>query len=102
MKNATSFDIRPTLASGLSTPTNNNDIVTKECVDTTISSIGLSDYATKDEIPDLTYYLTADMVYIPPETLPIDVSGMTPHNPDDDKLVTKKYVDNLFNSLQNL
>jgi hypothetical protein len=52
-------------------------------------------------IPDLTYYLTADMVYIQPEALPIDVSGITPHYTDDDKLVTKKYVDNLFNSLQN-
>jgi hypothetical protein len=73
-------------------------------VDTAISSIptpDLSDYATEDEIPDLTNYLTVDMVYIPPETLPIDVSGITVHNPDDDKLVTKKYVDDLFNSLQN-
>jgi hypothetical protein len=42
------------------------------------------------------------MVYIPPETLPIDVSGITEHNPDDYKLVTKKYVDDLFNSLSNL
>jgi hypothetical protein len=63
IKNATSFDIRPTLANGLPAPTNNNDLVTKEYVD--------------NLIPDLTYYLTADMVYIPPETLPIDVSGMT-------------------------
>jgi hypothetical protein len=39
------------------------------------------------------------MVYIPPETLPIDISGMTGHNPDNDKLVTKKYVDDLFSSL---
>jgi hypothetical protein len=36
------------------------------------------------------------MVYVPPETLPIDVSGITVHN---HKLVTKKYVDDLFNSL---
>jgi hypothetical protein len=73
------------LKDSLPAPTNNNDIVTKEYVD--------------NFIPDLTYYLTADMVYIPSETLPIDVSGMTPHNPDDDKLITKKYVDDLFNSL---
>jgi hypothetical protein len=99
IKNATSFDVRPALKNGLSVPTNNNDIVTKGYVDTAISSIDLSDYATKNELPDLTYYLTADMVYIPPETLPIDVSGITVHTPDDDKLVTKKYVDDLFNSL---
>jgi hypothetical protein len=85
--NATGFDIQPTLANGLPAPTNNNDIVTKEYVD--------------NLIPDLTYYLTADTVYIPPETLPIDVSGITGHNPDDDKLVTKKYVDDLFSSLSN-
>jgi hypothetical protein len=75
INNATSFDIRPTLASVLSAPTNNNDVVTKEYVDSLI--------------PDLTNYLTADIVYIPPETLPIDISGITGHNPDDYKLVTK-------------
>jgi hypothetical protein len=75
------------LKSSLPAPTNNNDIVTKEYVD--------------NLIPDLTYYLTVDMVYIPPETLPIDVSGIIGHNPDDDKLVTKKYVDDLFSSSSN-
>jgi hypothetical protein len=81
------FNLRFTLASGLSAPTNNNDI-TKEYVD--------------NLIPDLTNYLTTDMVHIPPTTtLPIDVSGITDNNPDDNLLVTKKYVDDLFNSLQN-
>jgi hypothetical protein len=42
------------------------------------------------------------MVYVPlaSSTSGYNVSGMTAHNPDDDKLVTKKYVDDLFNSLQ--
>jgi hypothetical protein len=84
--NATSFDIRLTLACGISEPTNNN-IVTKQYI---------------NSIPDLTNYLTADIVYIPPATSTsgFDVSGITGHNPDDYKLVMKKYVDDLFNSLQ--
>jgi hypothetical protein len=42
------------------------------------------------------------MVYVPLATTTsgYDVSGMTARNQDDDKLVTKKYVDDLFNSLQ--
>jgi hypothetical protein len=50
MKNATSFDIRPTLKSGLSAPINNNDIVTKEYVDIAISSISTENYISKSEI----------------------------------------------------
>jgi hypothetical protein len=56
-----------------------------------------------DLVPDLTNYLTADMVYVPLATTTsgFDVSGITAHNPDDDKLVTKKYVDDLFSFLSN-
>jgi hypothetical protein len=36
IKNATSFDVRPTLKDSLPEPTNNNDIVTKEYVDSSI------------------------------------------------------------------
>jgi hypothetical protein len=61
--NATSFDIRPTLASELSAPTNNNDIITKEYVDTVVSSIDLSDYATKDELPDLSNCITKSNMF---------------------------------------
>jgi hypothetical protein len=41
------------------------------------------------------------MVYVPPATTTsgFDTSGITGHNPDDNLLVTKKYVDDLFNSL---
>jgi hypothetical protein len=42
------------LKSSLPAPTNNNDVVTKEYVD--------------NLNPDLTNYLTADMVYVPPAT----------------------------------
>jgi hypothetical protein len=54
-----------------------------------------------DLVPNLTNYLTADMVYVPLATTTTSGTGMTFHNPDDDKLVTKKYVDDLFSSLQN-
>jgi hypothetical protein len=50
IKNTTSFDVRPTLKSGLSAHTNNNDVVTKQYVDSLI--------------PDLTNYLTTDNVYV--------------------------------------
>jgi hypothetical protein len=70
----------------VSAPTNDNDIVTKEYVDSSF--------------PDLSIYFTADLVYVPPTTLPIDVSGIT-SNPDDYKLIAKKYVDDLFKSLTN-
>jgi hypothetical protein len=45
--NATSFDIRPILKSGLSAPTNNNYITTKQYVE--------------DLIPDSSNYLTNDV-----------------------------------------
>jgi hypothetical protein len=50
MKNATSFDIRPTFKSGLSASINNNDIVTKEYADTAISSISAENYILKSEM----------------------------------------------------
>jgi hypothetical protein len=42
------------------------------------------------------------MVYVPLATTTsgYNVSGITDHKPDDDKLLTKKYVDDLFSSLQ--
>jgi hypothetical protein len=39
IKNPTIFKVRPTLASGLSAPTNDNDIVTKKYVDDLFNSI---------------------------------------------------------------
>jgi hypothetical protein len=50
MKNATSFDIRPTLKSGLSAPTNNNNTVTKKYVDIAISSISTENYLTESKL----------------------------------------------------
>jgi hypothetical protein len=77
IKNATSFDVCSTLKSTLSAPTNNNEIITKKYVD--------------NLIPDLTNYLTADVVYVllATTTSGYNASGMTAHNPDDDKLITK-------------
>ena len=39
IKNATSFDVRPTLKSDLPAPTNNNNIVTKKYVDDLFNSL---------------------------------------------------------------
>jgi hypothetical protein len=39
IKNPTIFNVRPTLASGLSAPTNDNDIVTKMYVDDLFNSL---------------------------------------------------------------
>jgi hypothetical protein len=48
---------------GTSAPTN-NEIITKEYVDTAVDSIYLSDYATKYELPDLANYIAkSDMFY---------------------------------------
>jgi hypothetical protein len=99
IKNATNFDVRLTLKSGLFVLTNNNNIVTKQYVDTAVSSIPtpyLSDYGKKDEIPDLTNYLTTEDIYVQPQLPPIDGE---PVDRNDSLLVTKKYVDDLFNSL---
>jgi hypothetical protein len=56
------------LKSVLPAPTNNNEIITKEYVDTAVDSIDLSDYATKEYVdsnePDLTNCLAkSDMFY---------------------------------------
>jgi hypothetical protein len=53
---------------GLSAPTNNNEIITKEYVDTAVNSIDLSDYATKEYVdsnePDLSNCITkSDMFF---------------------------------------
>jgi hypothetical protein len=48
IKNATSFDVRPTLKNGLSAPTNNNDIVTKQYIDSLIPD--LSNYFIIDDV----------------------------------------------------
>jgi hypothetical protein len=89
IKNATSFDVRPTLKNVLSALTNNNDIATKQYVDIVISFFptpDLSDYAKKDEIPDLTNYLTTEDIYVQPQLPPIDGE---PVNRNDSLLVTK-------------
>jgi hypothetical protein len=39
IKNPTIFNVRPTLASGLSAPTNDNDIVTEKYVDDLFNSL---------------------------------------------------------------
>jgi hypothetical protein len=81
IKNPTIFTVRPTLASTLSAPTNDNDIVTKKYVDFLI--------------PDLSIYLTINDVYIKPQTGPIDLTVVEVVDPEGHKLITKKYLDSV-------
>jgi hypothetical protein len=70
------------LKSILSAPTNNNDIVIKEYVDSLI--------------PDLSIYLTINDVYIQPQTGLIDLTVVEVVDPEGHKLVTKKYLDSVI------
>jgi hypothetical protein len=71
-----------------------NLLVPKKYVDTTInnSKPNLTNYATKDEIPDLSNYLTINDVYIQPQTNPINLTVIKVINPENHKLITKKYL----------
>jgi hypothetical protein len=70
---------------------NGSLLVTKSYVDTTQPN--LSTYATKDEIPDLSNYLTISDVYVQPQTGPIDLTAVEVVDPEGHKLITKKYLD---------
>jgi hypothetical protein len=53
------------------------------------SKPNLSNYATKDEIPDLSNYLTINDVYVQPQTGPIDLTVVEVVDPESHKLITK-------------
>jgi hypothetical protein len=70
-----------------------NLLVPKKYVDTAVnnSKPNLSNYATKDEILDLSNYLTINDVYVQPQTGPIDLTVVEVVDPEGHKLITNKY-----------
>jgi hypothetical protein len=81
---------------------NGSLLITRNYVDMTVnnSQLNLSNYLRKDELPDLSNYLTtSNDVYAQPQTGPVDLIVVKVPNPDDNKLITKKYLEYVVSDL---